>query len=311
MIISFSLSFFLGFERVEISKGRESNHTPRQVILHSKVMEIGYAKLINKFFVCISDVKPSNILVNTKGDIKLCDFGVSGQLINSMANSFVGTRSYMSPERLQGTKYNIVSDIWSYGLSLIEMAYGKYPIPPPSEEDMEELMSATGPVYPSSRASTNRGDSVDDNSPKTLAIFELLDYIVNEPPPTLPAKYFTETFIEFVNKCLVKDPKDRATLTFLMVSLTWLSWNLFAKPLSNGRIWIFHKLKRAKKSFSSDLKSFLELVYKFLNIYFETTSHSLITLASVSVSVRTVSFSNLTSKFKCSFKVFTYVEIAL
>ncbi|XP_063729649.1 dual specificity mitogen-activated protein kinase kinase 1-like [Symsagittifera roscoffensis] len=162
------------------------------------------------------DVKPSNILVNTKGDIKLCDFGVSGQLINSMANSFVGTRSYMSPERLQGTKYNIVSDIWSYGLSLIEMAYGKYPIPPPSEEDMEELMSATGPVYPSSRASTNRGDSVDDNSPKTLAIFELLDYIVNEPPPTLPAKYFTETFIEFVNKCLVKDPKDRATLTFLM-----------------------------------------------------------------------------------------------
>ena len=205
-------------------------------------MEIGYAKLINKFFVCISDVKPSNILVNTKGDIKLCDFGVSGQLINSMANSFVGTRSYMSPERLQGTKYNIVSDIWSYGLSLIEMAYGKYPIPPPSEEDMEELMSATGPVYPSSRASTNRGDSVDDNSPKTLAIFELLDYIVNEPPPTLPAKYFTETFIEFVNKCLVKDPKDRATLTFLMVSLTWLSWNLFAKPLSNARIWIFHKI---------------------------------------------------------------------
>ena len=41
-------------------------------------------------------MKPSNILVNTRGDIKLCDFGVSGQLINSMANSFVGTRSYMA-----------------------------------------------------------------------------------------------------------------------------------------------------------------------------------------------------------------------
>ena len=48
------------------------------------------------------DVKPSNVLVNTNGDIKLCDFGVSGQLINSMAQSFVGTRSYMAPERLQG-----------------------------------------------------------------------------------------------------------------------------------------------------------------------------------------------------------------
>ena len=39
--------------------------------------------------------------VNSQGEIKICDFGVSGQLIDSMANSFVGTRSYMSPERLQ------------------------------------------------------------------------------------------------------------------------------------------------------------------------------------------------------------------
>merc|ERR1712002_1280183 len=91
----------------------------------------GLAYLRENHQIMHRDVKPSNILVNSRGEIKLCDFGVSGQLIDSMANSFVGTRSYMSPERLQGSQYSVASDLWSLGLSLLEMALGRYPIPPP------------------------------------------------------------------------------------------------------------------------------------------------------------------------------------
>jgi len=56
----------------------------------------GLSYLRDNHAIIHRDVKPSNILVNSSGEIKICDFGVSGQLIDSMANSFVGTRSYMS-----------------------------------------------------------------------------------------------------------------------------------------------------------------------------------------------------------------------
>merc|ERR1739844_667187 len=74
--------------------------------------------------------------------LKICDFGVSGQLIDSMANSFVGTRSYMSPERLQGTQYSVASDLWSLGLSLLEISLGIYPIPPPNQEALVQIFGA-------------------------------------------------------------------------------------------------------------------------------------------------------------------------
>lgn len=47
-------------------------------------------------FSLSTDVKPSNVLVNSQGQIKICDFGVSGELINSIADTFVGTSTYMS-----------------------------------------------------------------------------------------------------------------------------------------------------------------------------------------------------------------------
>jgi mitogen-activated protein kinase kinase len=88
------------------------------------------------------DVKPTNILVNTRGQVKICDFGVSGNLVASMARTNIGCQSYMAPERISGKpaaqpgatapggSYSVQSDIWSLGLSIIECAMGRYPYPP-------------------------------------------------------------------------------------------------------------------------------------------------------------------------------------
>lgn len=183
----------------------------------------GLTYLREKHQIMHRDVKPSNILVNSRGEIKICDFGVSGQLIDSMANSFVGTRSYMSPERLQGTHYSVQSDIWSMGLSLVEMAIGQYPIPPP---DPSVLAAIFGPSYSehaekeaphtSGTKSPRTGYMAPGDGPRPMAIFELLDYIVNEPPPSLPGGVFTSQFKDFVERCLKKNPAERADLKTLM-----------------------------------------------------------------------------------------------
>lgn len=55
------------------------------------------------------------------------------------------------------------------------------------------------------------------NGPRPMAIFELLDYIVNEPPPTLPAGIFSDAFKDFVDRCLKKNPNERGDFKMLMV----------------------------------------------------------------------------------------------
>lgn len=75
------------------------------------------------------------------------------------------------------------------------------------------------------------------NGPRPMAIFELLDYIVNEPPPTLPAGIFSDAFKDFVDRCLKKNPNERGDFKMLMVRYNYkllLNINI----CSNDWVWI-------------------------------------------------------------------------
>jgi len=178
----------------------------------------GLAYLREKHQIIHRDIKPSNILVNSQGEIKICDFGVSGQLIDSMANTFVGTRSYMSPERLQGTQYSLSSDLWSLGLSLLEISLGIYPIPPPNQETLIQIFGSQVTDDPqwANQVSAGQPQVLARPQPKPLSIFELLEYIVNEPPPKLPVKVFSENMRDFVDSCLKRNANERSDLSSLM-----------------------------------------------------------------------------------------------
>lgn len=99
------------------------------------------------------DVKPTNILVNSRGQVKICDFGVSGNLVASIAKTNIGCQSYMAPERISGGgmssagaaggTYSVQSDIWSLGLTVIEMALGRYPYPPETYDNIFSQLSVS------------------------------------------------------------------------------------------------------------------------------------------------------------------------
>ena len=120
----------------------------------------------------------------------------------------------------KGSQYSVASDLWSLGLSLLEISFGMYPIPPP---DSSTLVQLFGPkVLEDNLISPHPSTPRTPRSPgmKPMAIFELLEYIVNQPPPKLPNKIFSDNMRDFVDRCLRKNPTERPDLGSLMVSFT-------------------------------------------------------------------------------------------
>lgn len=96
-------------------------------VLHQKEVQLVDNEAARKTRQIHRDIKPGNILISTSGDIKLSDFGIVAKAETIGVSSFVGTATYMSPERIKGSTYGPPSDVWAAGLVIAQVLRGAYP----------------------------------------------------------------------------------------------------------------------------------------------------------------------------------------
>lgn len=141
-------------------------------------------------------------------------FGVSRELNNnSIADTFVGTSTYMSPERIQGDVYSIKGDVWSLGLMLIELSTGEFPF---------------------GKKDTPNG------------ILDLLQRIVNEEPPSLPRSKYSKELCDFVDLCLKKQNERPTPLELLNMPKSFIT-KYEAEDSKQLLRHLAKKLKKPKK----------------------------------------------------------------
>lgn len=168
---------------------RKCQRIPESILAKITVATVNALNYLKeKLKIIHRDVKPSNILLHKRGDIKLCDFGISGQLVDSIAKTKdAGCRPYMAPERIDPERakgYDVRSDVWSLGITLMEVATGNFPY--------------------------KKWDSV----------FEQLCQVVKGDAPQLQPSFngmeFSIEFVDFVNTCLIKNESERPKYSRLL-----------------------------------------------------------------------------------------------